>query len=93
MNDPVYTATDRVVATDLPDGTAVLLHLDSKFYYTLNTTAAVMFRALRKGRATRTELAGALVSEFACERDAAEADVAGLLDDLVAEALVLVSHG
>ena len=89
---PRYAATDRVVATDLPDGTAVLLHLDSKFYYTLNSTGAVMYRTLRKGQATRAELASALVAEFACDPDVAEGDVASLLDDLVAEALVLVTH-
>ena len=93
MSEPVYTATDRVVATDLPDGTAVLLHLDSKFYYTLNGTAASMFRVLRKGRATRAELARVLSTEFLCEATTAEADVATALEDLVAEALVLVTHG
>lgn len=93
MSEPVYTATDRVVATDLPDGTAVLLHLDSKFYYTLNSTAAAMFRALRRGRATRAELATALCAEFACEFATAEADVSVALDDLVSESLVSASHG
>ncbi len=94
MSDtPQFQASDRVVATDLPDGTAVLLHLDTKFYYTLNTTAARVFRVLQAGKAPRATLTATLVAQFACTEADAERDVAALLDDLIADALVVVSHG
>jgi hypothetical protein len=92
-NSPIFHASDRVVATDLPDGTAVLLHLDTKFYFTLNTTAAEVFRALRGGAQTRPALASLLAARFSCDESQALADVGVLLDDLLADALIRVTHG
>jgi len=92
-DSPFFQANDRVVATDLPDGTAVLLHLDSKFYFTLNATAAEVFRALRSGAQTRHALASLLSSRFSCDESRALADVGVLLDDLLADALIRVTHG
>ncbi len=93
MSDaPVYSCSPRVVATALADGAGVLLHLDTLFYFSLNPTGLVVWRALERGPATASALAAALVREFEVDLERAERDVQQLLDELAAERLVARSH-
>lgn len=80
----------QVLFTEIDDGTGVLLHLDTKFYYTLNRTAVVVWKALSEGeRATPGEIAARLSEAFRVEPGVAERDVIAILDELVADGLLL----
>lgn len=89
MNDATrFRASSRVIFTPLADGTGVLLDLDSKFYFTLNTTGVAVWRCLLDGDANVTRLAAELVERFDVSVDDAISDVRTLLGDLVGESLV-----
>jgi hypothetical protein len=87
-----YLCSPRVVATDLGDGTGVLLDLDSMFYFTVNATGLAVWRALEKGIGTADGLAEKLASDFDVEVERARGDVEALLRELSAERLVRVQN-
>ncbi len=78
----------QVVLTELNDGTAVLLHLETKFFFTLNETALCIWRNLRDGK-TEADLCLALIQEFDVDRAAAERDVQALVAALMGESLLV----
>jgi hypothetical protein len=86
-----YRASERALLTELGDGTAVLLDLDSKFYFTLNETAICVWKLLAEREASREQLAAALCREYAVDVAAAGADVDAVLETLTLERLVTVS--
>jgi hypothetical protein len=79
-----------VILTRLADGTGVLLHLGTKFYFALNASGVVVWEAISAGRPADAEaLADLLVERFAgVDRPRARADVEALLADLAAEGLL-----
>ena len=79
----------QVLLTELGDGTGVLLHLETKFYFTLNSTAVAVWKALEQAPATEAALAETLVREFEVELETAQRDVAELVRELVDEELLL----
>ena len=85
--------SDRALLTPLADGTGVLLHLDTKFYYTLNATGVFVWRTLAAatpgGGATRAALVDAIVAAFDVHADVATADVDAMLTELLDEQLVV----
>jgi hypothetical protein len=86
-------ASERALLTELGDGSAVLLDLESKFYFTLNETAIVVWRRLAQRdapAASREDLVAAVVAEFETDAQTADADLASLLDVLTRERLVNV---
>jgi len=85
---PRYRAAPKVLLTELPDGTGVLLSLETKFYYTINRTGVLVWRTLENGAVTMGEIARALRERFAVSDDQAAQDVQEVLDNLMAEELV-----
>ena len=88
-------ASERALLTELGDGTAVLLDLESKFYFTLNETAIFVWRRLAARDApapSRAELAAAVTAEFETDAQTAEADLEALLEFLTLERLVSVTR-
>ena len=80
----------KVLFTEIDDGTGVLLHLDTKFYYTLNAAGAIVWKAIAARTPTSVEaIAERLVREFRVEQAIAERDVAAILDELVGDGLAL----
>ena len=80
----------QVLFTEIDDGSGVLLHLDTKFYYTLNPTAVVVWKALADaGTATIDAVATRLAAEFRVEPEEARRDLTGILDELLADGLAL----
>jgi hypothetical protein len=79
-----------VILTRLADGTGVLLHLGTKFYFALNATGVVVWEALAAGQPVDADrLADLLVERFSgVDRAGARADVEALLRDLAAEGLL-----
>ena len=85
-----YLTNPRCLLTSLPDGTGVVLHLDDKFYFTLNATAVFMWQRIADGSArTVPALAEAIALAFRVDVAAARGDVQTLLDELVANGLSL----
>jgi hypothetical protein len=80
----------QVLFTEIDDGTGVLLHLDTKFYYTLNATGVAVWKALGdRGGASVSAIAGRLAAEFRVAEEQARADVDALLGELRADGLVI----
>jgi hypothetical protein len=76
----------QVVDTTLDDTEVVLLHLDSKTYYTLNLTGGRVWRGLKEGLTLR-EISDRIQAEFAVEADEANRSVLELADELCANEL------
>jgi hypothetical protein len=79
------------VLTELRDGTGVLLHLDTKFYFTLNRTGVLAWKLLgEEGARDAAELGDRLARSFPdADPAAVRADVAALVAELLREKLVL----
>jgi hypothetical protein len=76
-----------VVFTPLEDSEAVLLHLDTKRYYTLNETGRRIWELTAEGRSA-TEIARALAGEYEVEVDDALQYTETLLQELTGEHLL-----
>ncbi len=81
-------AHKNVLLTELGDGQAVLLHLDTKFYFTLNATGVAIWKRLERASATSAELAEELSKHFRVDVAAAARDLEPLLAEMMAEGLV-----
>jgi hypothetical protein len=82
----------QALFTELDDGTGVLLHLETKFYFTLNPTAVLVWKSLGDGASTEA-IAGKLTAAFRVERDVAERDVTAILAEMLSGGLVLQKQG
>ncbi len=82
-----HMVPDDVLAAHL-DGEAVLLQMDTKRYYRLNATAAVVFRGLERGLASEA-IVDDLCGRFEVERAEATREVGRLLDELAARGLTV----
>jgi hypothetical protein len=78
----------QALFTELDDGTGVLLHLETKFYFTLNPAGVVVWKSLGEG-ASKAAIADRLTAEFRVERDVAERDVTAILEEMLSGGLVL----
>jgi hypothetical protein len=76
-----------VVFTELQSGESVLLHLDTKTYFSLNETGSTIWSLLEGGRSL-TEVADALTEQYDVSRDQASASVLALVQQLLDENLV-----
>src|SRR4051812_36559543 len=80
----------QVLFTEIDDGSGVLLHLETKFYYTLNPTGVGAWKALRDGTAASVAALGQrIAAEFRVEPEDAARDVAGLIDELLEDDLLV----
>lgn len=88
-------AQESVVFTDLDDGSAVLLHLDNKFYYSLNETGSFMWQLIEKGAGALEldKLIEGLCGHFDVTPDQARSDAREFIEDLAKEGLVTVKAG
>ena len=81
-----YTISPDAAFAAVEDG-AVVLHMGTKRYYSLNETGAFVWRRLEDG-VPRTEIVGQVVEEYDVGIIEAEMAVARLLDELVQEKLI-----
>ena len=79
-----------VLFTEIDDGSGVLLHLDTKFYFTLNRTGVVVWKALveRAEGASVATIAERLTATFRVTKEVAEQDVERVLDQLRGDGLL-----
>jgi hypothetical protein len=87
MSDRFHT-NPKCLLTELDDGTGVVLHLDTKLYYTLNETGVFVWKELEAAPQPAEALAAALLENFEVEPDRATLDLALVLETLVSEGLV-----
>jgi hypothetical protein len=85
--------SEDVMLTELKDGTGVLLHVGTKFYYTLNPTGVMAWKLIAEGSATdATAVSSAIAARYpAIDPAAVGADVAALLAELTSEGLLAPS--
>lgn len=84
-----FAQNPQVLLTELGDGTGVLLHLDTKFYYTLNDTGIFVWKALTDATCqTSTALAARLAEVFNVSVETAHRDVEAILTEMANEGLV-----
>jgi len=82
-------AREDVVFTDLDNGTAVLLNLETKYYFSLNETGCFLWKILDKpAGASEAELVTELTREFDVDPERAKADIADFVKELVSEGLI-----
>jgi len=81
----------QVVDTKLDDGELVLLHLETKTYYSLNPTGERIWRGLKQGL-TLKEISRLLLDEFDVDADNAERSVLELVDNLCEQNLASPSE-
>ena len=92
LDDKKIKPNPSVVFTDLEDGSAVLLDLDTKFYYSLNETGCCMWKVFENDGGTDVgKLVGELINEYNVEETQALRDVEEFVSTLAKEGLVQVS--
>lgn len=90
MTGPFQTNA-KCLLTELEDGTGVVLHLDTKLYYTLNETGVFVWKCLESEQLDEDALLARLLNEFEVEPDRARADLTLVLGTLSREGLVQAS--
>ena len=86
METQSYAVPDEVLTAHL-EGEAVLLHMDTKNYFRLNSTAAVLWKGLERGL-DREALLDELLAQFEVDRPTAAAELDRLLGELAARGLL-----
>ena len=76
----------EVVDTTLDDGEVVLLHLESKTYYSLNLTGQRIWQGLKEGL-TLNEISQRVQEEFEVGADQADRSVLDLVNELCQQKL------
>ncbi|AEN73134.1 hypothetical protein Rhom172_1207 [Rhodothermus marinus SG0.5JP17-172] len=83
-----YEPDPRVNFTRFDEGEGVLLHLETKSYYTLNATGVFIWEQLEAGRQTIEALVAALLDHYEVTQEEAERQVRAFLEELEREGLV-----
>src|SRR5260221_5863125 len=83
---------DRCLLTELADGTGVVLHLDTKFYYTLNAAGVEVWKGIAAGARDAGQAADRLMQRFDVDSEAARRDVTSVLDYMLSEGLIVRSR-
>jgi len=87
--DKKYKGREDVVFTDLDDGSAVLLHLESKYYYSLNDTGSFLWKLMEQNEGTtEEEMIKELCDTFDVDEDKAKEDVEDFIHNLSEEGLI-----
>ena len=87
LDQSIRTHAD-VVDTKLDDGEVVLLHLESKMYYSLNPTGERVWQGLKEGLSLR-EISRRLQEEFDVNKEDADRSVLDLVKELCDQQLAL----
>lgn len=83
-----YQKNPSVVCTELDDG-AVLLNLDTKYYFDLNETGLRIWQIMEEVRGEPMAIAEKLANEYDIDPEKAGASVLRLLAELEKEELII----
>ena len=86
LNDKIKPDPD-VVVTELDDKEAVLLHLGTKMYYTLNETGIRIWQLLSEGHSI-SETSETIYNEYDVLPEAAQKSVLNITQELIEQKLV-----
>jgi hypothetical protein len=87
---PGIAPSEDVLLTELKDGTGVLLHLNTKFYFTLNRTGVLVWKLIAGGAHEAAAISAAIAAQYPDQDPGAvRQDVDALLAELRAEKLVV----
>lgn len=89
MSNSLWAVNEKCLLTELADGTGVVLHLETKFYYTLNAAGVEVWKAVVAGALDSAAIAVRLSEAFEIDRDTATVDVDAVLGVMLEEGLVL----
>ena len=92
MLDDKISPSSEVVDTTLNEGEVVLLHLESKMYYSLNPTGERIWRGLKEG-VSLNEISQRLQDEFDVDKEQADRSVLDLVNELCEQKLALRHKG
>lgn len=92
MLDQKVRTHAEVVDTKLDDGEIVLLHLESKMYYSLNPTGERIWQGLKEGLSLK-EISCRLQGEFDVDEENANRSVLDLVNELCEQKLVQPDPG
>ncbi len=87
----LYQKNPSVVCTELDDG-AILLNLDTKYYYNLNATGLRIWQIMDEFK-NPMEIAKKLVNEYEIDAERATASVVRLVKELEKEELIIPNKG
>ena len=87
--DPKLKVHPQVVDTKLDEGEVVLLHLDSKIYYSLNPTGERIWQGVKDGLMPK-EISRQLQEEFDVDAERAIRSVHELINEFSQQKLVQV---
>ncbi len=83
-----YQKNPSVVCTELDDG-AILLNLDSKYYYNLNETGLRIWHIMEESQ-DPMEIAKKLTDEYEIDLEKAKTSVVRLMEDLEKEGVIIL---
>jgi len=90
--DARLKAADDVILTELEDSEAVVLNLQTKMYYTLNSTGVRIWHLMCDGLTLR-QVSEHIQNEFDVTAEKAEGSTLRLINELCAERLVEIIDG
>jgi hypothetical protein len=85
--DAPYKKNPAVVCSELDEG-AILLDLNTKYYYNLNETALKIWKYIN-GLSMASEIAEWIVEEYDVDKDSAEESVRKIMAELQKEGLIV----
>lgn len=88
MLDQKLRPHSEVVDTKLDEGEVVLLHLETKTYYSLNLTGVRIWQGLKQGLSLK-EISQRLQEEFNVDAGRADRSVVDLVNELCEQKLAL----
>jgi hypothetical protein len=89
-NLKIYQKNPSVLCTELEDG-AILLNLDTKYYYTLNSTGLRIWQIMDELKAP-LDIAQKLTIEYDVDKEKAKTSVVRLMEDLKQEGLIISEY-
>ena len=87
-----YKLNEPDVTAKVMDGEAVIIHLGTGIYYSMDGVGCAVWESIVSG-SDADSVAASLADRYGIGRDAAAVDVGKLIDELLAQALVVPGDG
>jgi hypothetical protein len=88
-----YAVDPHIASWKVVAGEAVVVHLETSYYYHLNRTGTYLWQLMAAGPHSEADLVAALADNVRRGPDQVAPDVHALLDSLLTENLVRATHG
>ena len=92
MTDSRFRLNEPQVTAKVMDGEAVIIHLGTGVYYSMEGVGCLVWQGITSGHDTAAIVDG-IMDRYGIERGVAEADIGRLLGELVAQDLVVPADG